>query len=491
MKKRIMLILVLLFLIIFISPEAKGAEPTNKELLEEIRVLSKKVAELEKRLSEQEVKQAEVGKVLHGAKRGEEEYKDPSITERLKQQETKTIEIEKVLHGAKRAEFEYKPGEGLAVAGLVIAADATFVLQGTPNANNAGAGEDSIFNASWSSDIEIEKAFSDWGLAFLHLEPGIGDTIESELSVFSNVNRDASPTDAIPEVTEVWYEHYFFNKQVAIGGGKLDFTVYFDQNQYANDETTQFLAHMFRNSPVIEFPSDNTLGFHTHICMEAARFLEFDFGYFNANVTWKNIFDHSFYMGQVNVIPVELLNYVNKDQWGGNYRFYVWINDRFHEKLANEVGALSDNTKEMNYGFGMSFDQMATDVFGLFARFGWQRPDIIPAGAQRGDSHGDPTLEWSWSTGVQMTGKYYKRPDDTFGFAIGQVFPSIEWKDAASDNYGAGEGHIELYYKCQLNKCLAISPDFQFIWNPRGVNHSWQGDNDMIFVYGARAQVDF
>ncbi len=240
MKKRIVLILVLFFLIIFISPEAKGESPTNRELLGEIRALKERVSELEKKLVEQKTESVEVKKVLHGAEREEKEY---SLGKEVKKG-IGHVEIEKVLHGAKRAEAEYRLGEGPKVeeAALVLGADATFVLQGTPNANNAGSGEDSIFSASWSSDIEIQKVFENWGLAFLHLEPGLGDTIESDLSVFSSVNRDAGPTDGIPEITEAWYEHYFFNKDIGLTGGLLDFTVYFDQNEYANDETTQFLA---------------------------------------------------------------------------------------------------------------------------------------------------------------------------------------------------------------------------------------------------------
>lgn len=489
MKKNVIAILVLSFLTIFSFSQAQGAELTTEDLIKEVKALKKRVEELEKKLAEQESKEVKAGKVVHGAKRTDEEY---GLGEAVKKA-VGPVEIEKVLHGAKRAEAEYRLGEGEAAkeAAIAIGADATFVLQGTPNANNAGTGEDSIFNASWSSDIEIQKVFENWGLAFIHLEPGLGDTIEPDLQVFSNVNRDANDTGGSPDISEVWYEHYFFDKKIALTGGKLDFTVYFDQNEYANDETTQFLGHIFRNSPVIEFPSDNTLGFHGHIHMDQLKFLAFDVGYFNADATWRHVFDHGFYMGQVNFRPIELFPDIDQDKWNGNYRVYFWINDRFHEKLAKEDNAISEKTKMLNWGFGLSCDQALTDVFGVFTRFGWQRPDILPAGINLADAHDNPTLEWSWSTGAQMTGKYWNREDDVLACAVGQVFPSKKWKNSAANNYCAGEGHVELYYKCQLNKCLAISPDFQFIWNPYGVSESWQNDNDLIFVYGARAQVDF
>jgi len=434
------------------------------------------------------------------AKSVEEEIKElkariTQLEKRLAQQEDKTVEVQKIEKKEKKevGEFiKYKPGEGIIIepAGLNIGAGATFVFQGTPNANNAGDSEDSVFDGSWSMDIEIEKGFDDWGLAFLHLETGQNDTVESELSVFSNVNRDADASGAAVNVTEAWYEHYFLDEQLTLTGGKIDATGYLDQNEYANDECTQFLGRIFRNSPTIEWPSDNNLGARAYLNLEPIQFLEFEMGYFEADGDWDDIFDHAFYMAQVNLKPADLLGY-DPERWGGNYRFYGWINDQHHEKLVDEGDPATDDTKEANYGFGISCDQMVTDVFGVFGRFGWQRPDILPAGVTVADIAGNPTLEWTWSAGAQITGTYWNREDDVFCFAIGQVFPSDEWDDASSDTYGRGEGHIEAYYKCQVNECLAISPDCQVIWNPNGVGKASEGDDDTIFVYGVRGQVDF
>jgi len=81
-------------------------------------------------------------------------------------------------------------------AGLTIGAGATFILQGTANANGddlAKNGED-VTDASYSMDLEFEKTFDDYGVAFLHLETGDGAGVEDELKVFSNVNRELVPT---------------------------------------------------------------------------------------------------------------------------------------------------------------------------------------------------------------------------------------------------------------------------------------------------------
>ncbi len=186
-------------------------------------------------------------------------------------------------------------------------------------------------------------------------------------------------------------------------------------------------------------------------------------------------------MAQVNLKPAGLLG-MDTEQRDGNYRFYAWINDRFHEKLVDEGDPATDDTKEMNYGFGFSFDQIITDVFGVFTRFGWQRPDIIPVDESS-------TIECLWSLGAQARGKYWNREDDVLAFAVGQVFPSKEYEDAG--NPGSGEGHVEAYYNYKVNEHLSISPDIQLIWYPNGVNKSSEGDNDLIVVYGIRGQVDF
>ena len=460
--RRIFLICVLSIAINIISPAAWAGSPTTEELLKEIQDLKARVAELEKKSRDQEIRTLEVEKVAHGAKREFREF------------------------------IKLKPGEGVEIeaAGLVIGADGTFVAQGTPNANNAGDGEDSIFDGSWSTDIEIEKSFDDWGLAFVHLEGGQGNTIEGELSVFSNVNKDECDTGATIEVSELWYEHYLFNNQLVVTAGKLDPTVYMDQNEYANDETTQFLGRIFRNAPTIEWPAGNNAGLRLYASFEPIDFFEFEFGYLEGDGDWERIFDHNVYMAQVNFKPTKLFKDINSEQWDGNYRFYFWVNDRDHEKLTQEEVASEEN-KEVNFGLGLSYDQMITDVFGIFGRFGWQRPGILPAGSTMATVTDSPTLDWTWSVGAQMTGKYWMRESDVLAFAVGQVFPSTEWKKASDNNFGRGEGHIEVYYRLQLNECLALSPDIQMIWNPYGVSKSSQGDNDTIFVYGGRAQIDF
>lgn len=461
MARRILVVTMVLSLTaILIAPIAMAGEA---ELMSEIQILKAKVAELEQmnmRITE--------------------------IEKQLKIQSCSLLDQGQTVEQVKEQLIQYRPGEGLKVppCGIEISADATLVLQGTPNANGAGEHHDKTLDAAWSSDIFIQKAFDDWGRALIHLEPGQGHGAEDEIFVFSNVNRDQNDTDANVPVTELWYEHYLFNKQVVLTAGKLDPANYLDQNQYAHDECTQFIGRMFKQNPAIEWPNDNTLGGRLTLAPDFAKYMSIETSYFDADNDWENVFARPFVSTQLNLKPSVLLG-LDQEQWDGNYRFYWWLNDMSHQKLvaAGETGG-SDYGR-YNMGVGFSIDQMITDVFGVFGRFGWQRPDLVLAST----SPNAAPVEGSWAGGMQMTGKYWKRDDDVLAFGVGQLFPSRAYKNAG--NAAAAEGHFEAYYKIKLFKWLAITPDFQVIWNPHGVNNSSLGEDKTIFVYGVRSQLDF
>lgn len=433
------------------------------ELMAEIKMLKTKIAEME----QLNIRVAEIEK-------------------QLRLQSTCISDQAQTVQQVREQLIQYRPGEGLTVppCGLEISADATLVIQGSPNANNAGQQHDKTLDAAWSSDIFIQKAFEQWGKAFIHLEPGQGHGAEEELSVFSNVNRDQNNTDANVPVTEIWYEHYLFDKQVVLTGGKLDPANYIDQNQYAHDECNQFLGRMFKQNPAIEWPNDNTIGGRLTLAPNFAKYMSLEMTYFDADNDYENVFARPFVSTQLNLKPSMIFGW-DPEKWDGNYRFYWWLNDMTHEKLVAAGETAGNDKGRYNYGVGFSIDQMVTDVFGVFGRFGWQRPDLLQASTNPNAAN----VAGSWSGGVQMTGKYWKRNEDVLAFGVGQLFPSKHYKDAFGA--GAAEGHFEAYYKIRLFKWIAITPDFQVIWNPRGVNHGYLGEDKTIFVYGMRSQIDF
>jgi len=447
--------LFLFFIIVCVAVPASAQELSNTQLLQEIRELKNMVKQQAFQIKELQQCYEQCGSKIaeHDQKLGDlVPTLDRDLSVRLRNQ-------------LERLE---------SAAGVDVGVGATFVFQGTPNANNAGADgsgstEDSRLDASYSTDIEMAKVFDSYGMAFLHLEAGQGDTLEGDLALFSNVNRDAADTNAHVDVVELWYEHYFFEKQGILTAGKIEGAAYFDTNEYANDETTQFLGHMFRNSPAIDFPDDNALGMRVCLAPEILPFIDMDVILIDENADYTEILNKPFFATQLAFTPAKAFGW-DEDKWGGSYRVYYWYNGADHTEFLNPA-----HTKEWNTGLGLSFDQMLGEVFGWFGRFGWQDPKVS-------------MIEMAWSTGLRMTGKYWNRDEDVLAVAFGQAIPSCNYKNAG--NPGAYETHMEAYYSFKVNDHLTLSPDIQLIWDPNGMSSSADGDNDTIFVYGLRGQVN-
>ena len=441
--RKVLVLAFFVFLALFIN-KAAFAEATIEKLEDKIARMEARIQELENRLAI---------------------YEDAGEGHRSGNKKA----VEKA-EAVSESENEEAHAEAVSfLEGLEIRAGATFIYQFTENANvNAPSGDDKdASDVSYSVDLEFENKFEDYGTAFLHLETGDGAGAEDELEVFSNVNRDADDSDNSVSVTEAWYEHYFKLLPLTLTVGKIDATAYIDGNEYANDECSQFLGRIFRNSPVIEFPDDNTAGIRALV--EPVEFLEIELAAMDANDDWEDIFDNIFLVGQLNLKP----GVFNRP---GNYRIYGWINDKDHREWNNDL-----ETEEENYGFGVSIDQEITDIVGAFARYGWQDPEVYAE-----DS--DFSLEQSWSAGIQFTGSPWLRDEDIFAVAFGQVIPSDDYQQA-NGLKAKTESHLEAYYNFKFNEHLSISPDLQLIWRPYGGDAA--GDDGTIVIGGLRGQLDF
>ncbi len=384
---------------------------------------------------------------------------------------------------SEKESVRYSPGDGITIDALdlTVKPQTTFVLQGTPDPNfGDGSGK---FNASSISYIDITKKFGDAALVYLDLRIGWGQTVQKDLNLFSNVNFNAYDIGGNIHARIYYYEQYILDKQITILAGRHNPREVLDQVKYSNDDDTQFLSYLFNRSPAIDWPSDFTFTIHANVSPKAAEFLQFECNYMEGDADWQKVFEGGIYTFQLNFKPAKLFD-LEVSKWDGNYRFYSWLNTQDHTKLSEEGNGPSTTTGEFNYGFGIGLDQMLGEVFGVFCRLGWQRPEILPA-------NNNTPVYIAWSGGAQMTGKYWQRENDVLALAVGQLFPSKQWINAASDHYGAGEGHIETYYNFAITSYMRVGPDLQIIWDPHGVSKSYEGSTDPIFVYGARLNVVF
>lgn len=286
--------------------------------------------------------------------------------------------------------------------------------------------------------------------------------------------------------------------------GKMSLTDDFDQNRYANNNRTQFLNYDFLFNTAWDYASDTrgySFGFNTSLVEPRWRLalgvaLEPNtqngarFDYFKSE---GDVLRQLGYNLELTVKPndigtvVRMLTYLNTGRMG-SYDAAVALGNA----TSTTPSLLSvEKLGGTKYGFGLNFEQPITDggETGIFGRLGWN------------DGHHE---NWSYvevdhhaSLGVQVNGVRWGRVEDDFGLAYGVNGLSSEHKDYLEAggigmllgdgalNYGL-EQVLEAYYRIQLTKYAALSPDFQYITNP-GYNR----DRGPAEVYGLRFRLSY
>ena len=286
--------------------------------------------------------------------------------------------------------------------------------------------------------------------------------------------------------------------------GKMSLSDDIDQNRYANNNRTQFLNYGFLFNTAWDYASDTrgySFGFTTALVQPRWR-LAFGvalepntqngarFDYFNHE---EDVFRQIGYNLEFTLKPndagtvVRLLTYLNTGRMGSYDAALALGNATSTPPDLHQVEKLG-GTK---YGFGLNFEQPIADggETGIFARLGWN------------DGHHET---WSYvevdrhaSLGVQVSGVRWWRGEDGFGLAYGVNGLSSEHKNylAAGGlgmllgdgalNYGI-EQVLEAYYRIQISKYAALSPDFQHIINP-GYNR----DRGPADVYSIRFRLSY
>ncbi len=315
--------------------------------------------------------------------------------------------------------------------------------------------------SSWNDDIGIDKVGNLFG-----------------------VNGDAYLGDYPFQVSELWYQQALFDQKVWLKAGKMDVTIDFDTNAYANDETTQFLnpalvntaggipdygqGAMIALTPVDWFYAQAAIadaqadgretGFNTFYHDQCYTFSIFEFGFLPV---WET---------PLGELP-------------GGYRFELWYDPQPRPVFINaheEETPLRLRTQTDNLVFVFNMDQMlfkerpaeAEDAQGLgvFFRYAHARDDTT-------------LLDDFWSVGAQYQGLIPTRDDDVLGFGFAQ---GIVGNRAHALGLGDRESIYELYYNIALFPWLNVTPDFQWIHQPGG-SESVRNS----FVAGLRLQMTF
>ncbi len=447
-----------------LSPEVEELKRILKEVVAENRRLAERVSELERRLAAYEKKSPK--KV--------ETFREKPWYER--------IEV------------------GLLAAGLfqsAIGVDKELANLHAHGGREPAGRADMIMHdenkayAAAAVDLSFSAEFSDRERAYVLLEMGSGKNPESEIPSFSGIVDEAlsmvpvETDDGDVRVSEAWFEREWplGNGRFRFRFGKIDITTEVDQNTYASDENAQFMSPAFVNNPAVEWAS---YSFGVAASYETENWA-LTLGYEDADSGWDNLFDYPFLVAQFALSP-RLFGRP------GNYRFYVWYQGEKHlswEELEDYLaGKISrPENEDPAWGFGVSFDQELMEGLGMFLRYGYRGNDLV--GYAYYDENGFFDLhatDFSYgfdevlTAGLSVSGEFWGRPGDEIGLGLAVFFLREEYRD-----YWEGKGvyasrlngdplerslrteneyHFEIYYRFQLHESLALTPDFQYTWNP-------------------------
>ncbi|MFP4687050.1 MAG: carbohydrate porin, partial [bacterium] len=133
---------------------------------------------------------------------------------------------------------------------IELAVGMTGIVQGTSGVDESLNPDEDITDASLSFDLEFYVPL-EAGAFYSALEAGEGNGVDGDIPTFSGFNDDADDDQNL-RLSELWYEHSWFDKDLRIRVGKVDLTTDFDVNEVANSETDQFLSGGFVNNLAVE-----------------------------------------------------------------------------------------------------------------------------------------------------------------------------------------------------------------------------------------------
>lgn len=282
-------------------------------------------------------------------------------------------------------------------------------------------------------------------IAVIDMSATGGDGIDTNIPSFSTLNGIAGSTEDKVQFREAWIEHSAYDNRLLLRVGKID--LYFDQNNIANDEISQFLSNAFVNSAILGAP---LTGPGIRLQAQLGKPLVFISGYGSGDGDSNDLTDHGFGFAE--------LDYnVRLGKREGNYRFYVTADGA----LPDEDNKLVQGTA---IGYGTSIDQQLSDKLTVFGRYGWHDDEAYVSIA-------------AWSAGLQYLGLFPKLKENVLGLAYGQV----------RANYVTSQEKLaEMYYKVTLTEQIDLSLHLQYLINAGG-----DRDKENVFVGGLRTHVVF
>jgi high affinity Mn2+ porin len=285
-----------------------------------------------------------------------------------------------------------------------------------------------------------------------------------------------------------------------------------DNNSYAQDPHTQFMNWAMMGNLAWDYGQD-TIGFTTGVAIElnqpkwALRYGFFQMAQVKNGFTGDDQFLMSPQSGAYGpflrswAMMTEFERRYSINTHPGAIRFLAWLNEADMASYTTATALLRADPGDVEgdiaatrdyrfkYGFGLNWEQELARNVGLFSRLGWND------GREEAWTFTD--VDWTASLGVSITGRAWRRPDDTFGLAgvvsgasqVNQKFLEAGGLDMLDGdgalNY-AREKVLEIYYNFKIHEKIHATLDYQFITDP-----AFNRDRGPVSVFGARFHWEF
>ena len=289
------------------------------------------------------------------------------------------------------------------------------------------------------------------------------------------------------DVHELVYEQALFDDALRLRFGKVCMSCYFDTNEFAYDTTQDFLNYGLNNAPNIPFPAYAFGALGAQVIFKPCEWFYAQVGVADADAEFNETGFQTAFHGPDHVFSMYEIGWTPtfdtpRGKLPGHYRLGFWYDPRPKERWSDDLGGVRRTVpvKSGDFGFYVNLDQgiyreNPTDEddeqgLGLFFRYSYAGADVN-------------LIEHFWSVGFQYEGLIPTRDEDVWGFGVAQGVLSgdLEYTGVSPHR----ETVLETYYRIQATKWMTISPDFQWILRPGGL------DGPDAFVAGLRVQVSF
>lgn len=268
-------------------------------------------------------------------------------------------------------------------------------------------------------------------------------------------------------------------KRYTITAGRFTLTDFFDNNRYSHDPRTQFLGWSVMFNGAWDYPADvrgYTWGwvheFHTRnwsirygsaAMPRVANGLRFDRRLLRNR---GDVVEAEFrYAPRQHPGTLRLLHYQNRANAGD---YGASIRSAILNGGAPDITSTRQNGT-LKYGFGINAEQEITASLGVFARLGWNDGKT--------ESFAFTAIDRLATGGISVTGKTWKRPNDTVATeftASGISGVHASYLAAGGYDFLIGDGSLrygpeyiwESYYSARIIPGFFIGFDLQHVSNP-------------------------